>query len=94
MEIASSSSLALRGTLIKEIKRHEINGARCAALTLVLQDCLGRKREGPEFVGEKGKGDNAYESGGREVGLRVDVKEYADCESEEDCEEVVGKELV
>lgn len=31
----------LRHALLSSIKTHGINGARCAALRLVLQDCLG-----------------------------------------------------
>jgi hypothetical protein len=35
------SSTNLRHALLYSIKTHGINGARCAALRLVLQDCLG-----------------------------------------------------
>jgi len=35
-----SASIAIREALISSIKTHTVNGARCAALRLILQDCL------------------------------------------------------
>jgi hypothetical protein len=35
-----SASTVIREALLSSIKMHTINGARCAALRLVLQDCL------------------------------------------------------
>jgi hypothetical protein len=53
-------STSLRSALSSSIKAHSVNGARCAALRFVLQDCLdvGEEQERlPEGIGQRGQAE-------------------------------------
>ena len=81
-----------------------MNGARCAALTLVLQDCLEVERRSLELVGERRNRNKphkslvAHENLEKKMGgLKVDVKEdeeYEECEDIEVCEEATWNEVL
>jgi len=76
------STVALREALLSSIQEHSVNGARCMALRLVLQDCLQIDRR----LAIDGEG-LAKELADRMKSLSVVARRYEDVDGLEKCGE-------